>query len=61
MMLDNLYPRTKSDLLHAIQKMPINKIQIIDGYVSADERELLKAVKDMAAGSYDVTIILVRS
>ena len=61
MMLDNLYPRTKPDLLRAIQKMRINKIQIIDGYVSADERELLKAVKDMAAGSYDVTIILVRS
>ena len=61
MMLDNLYPRTKPDLLRAIQKMPINKIQIIDGYVSADERELLKAVKEMAAGSYDFTIILVRS
>lgn len=61
MMLDNLYPRTKPDLLRAIQKMPINKIQIIDGYVSADERDLIKAAKDMAAGNHDLTIILVRS
>ena len=61
MMLDNLYPRTKPDQLRAIQKMPINKIQIIDGYGSADERELLKAAKDMAAGNHDLTIILVRS
>ena len=61
MMLDNLYPRTKPDLLRAIQKMPINKIQIIDGYGSADERELFKAAKDMAAGNHDLTIILVRS
>jgi hypothetical protein len=61
MMLDNLYPRTKPDLLRAIQKMPINKIQIIDGYGSADERDLIKAAKDMAAGNHDLTIILVRS
>ena len=61
MMLDNLYPRTKPELLRAIQKMPINKIQIIDGYGSADERDLIKAAKDMAAGNHDLTIILVRS
>ena len=61
MMLDNLYPRTKNDLVRAIQKMRINKIEVIDGYTSADERELTKAAKSMSAGSSDVTIILVRS
>ena len=61
MMLDNLYPRTKNDLVRTLQKMPINKIQIIDGYVTADERDLIKAAKDMAAGNHDLTIILVRS
>ena len=45
MMLDNLYPRTKSDLIRAIQKMRINKIEVIDGYVPADERDLIKAAK----------------
>ena len=44
-MLDNLYPRTKSELVRAIQKMRINKIEFIDGYVSADEKDLLKAAK----------------
>jgi len=61
MMLDDLYPRTKNDLVRAIQKMLIKKIEVIDGYTSADERELTKAAKRMSAGSGDLTIILVRS
>ena len=61
MMLDNLYPRTKNDLVRAIQKMLINKIEVIDGYTPSDVRELTKVAKSMSAGSGDVTIILVRS
>ena len=61
MMLENLYPRTKNDLVRAVQKMRISKIEVIDGYVPADERELVKAAKDLSQGSGDVTIILVRS
>ena len=61
MMIDNLYPRTKNDLVRAIQKMLIKKIEVIDGCTSADERALTKAAKRMSAGSGDVTIILVRS
>lgn len=61
MMLDNLYPRTKSELLRAIQKMRVNKIEIIDGYVPNDERNLLKTAREMAAGNHDLTVILVRS
>jgi len=61
MMLDNLYHRTKSDLVRAIQKMRINKIEVIDGYVPADERELLQTVKELSKGHHDLTIILVRS
>ena len=61
MMLDDLYPRTKPDLVRAIQKMRINKIEVIDGYVPSDERDLLKAARDMSAGNHDLTIILVRS
>ena len=61
MMLDNLYPRTKNDLVRAIQQMRISKIEVIDGYVPADERDLVKAAKDLTYGSGDVTIILVRS
>ena len=61
MMLDNLYPRTKNDLVRAVQKMRISKIEVIDGYVPADERELVKVAKDLSQGSGDLTIILVRS
>jgi hypothetical protein len=61
MMLEHLIPRSKTDLVRVIQKMRISKIEVLDGYVAANERELVKAAKDMSAGSGDVTIILVRS
>ena len=61
MMLDNLYPRNKADLVRAIQKMRINQIEVIDGYSPADERELLQTAKELSKGHHDLTIILVRS
>jgi hypothetical protein len=61
MMIDNLYPRTKPDLVRAIQKMRVGKIEVIDGYTPVDERDLVKAARDMSAGNNDLTIILVRS
>lgn len=60
-MLEHLLPKSKADLVRVIQKMRISKIEVLDGYVLSDERELVKAAKDMSAGSGDVTIILVRS
>jgi hypothetical protein len=61
MMLEQTYPTTKAELLRAIQKMKINKIKVFDGYTSGDERDLVKAAKDMMVGNHDLTIILVRS
>jgi hypothetical protein len=61
MMIDNLYPRTKPDLVRAIQKMRVGKIEVIDGYTPVDERDLVKSAKAMSQGSGDLTIILVRS
>ena len=61
MMLDNLYPRTKADLVRALQKMRINQIEVIDGYTQADERALNKMAKELSSGHHDLTIILVRS
>ena len=61
MMLEHTYPTTKAELVRAVQKMKINKIKVFDGYVLSDERELVKAAKDMMVGNHDLTIILVRS
>ena len=61
MIADAVYPRTKPDLVRAIQKMRIGKIEVIDGYTPSDERDLLKAAKDMSVGNHDLTIILLRS
>jgi hypothetical protein len=60
-MIDNRYPRTKPDLVRAIQKMRISKIEVIDGYAPADERQLLKTAKELSKGHHDLTIILMRS
>lgn len=61
MMLETLYPRTKADLVRAIQKMPIKKTDVIDGYVPADHRALLDAAKDMSRGHGDLTIVMIKS
>ena len=61
MMLEQTYPTTKAELVRAIQKMKINKIKVFDGYVPSDERDLVKAAKDMMVANHDLTIILVRS
>jgi isopropylmalate/homocitrate/citramalate synthase len=61
MMLENIYPRTKSQLVRALQQMPIKKIEVIDGFVPANEHELIKAANEMSLGPDDVTIILVKS
>ena len=61
MMIDNLYPRTKPDLVRAIQKMRVGKIEVIDGYTLVDERDLVKTAKQLSQGKDDLTIILVRS
>ena len=60
-MIDNRYPRTNPDLVRAIQKMRVGKIEVIDGYTPVDERDLVKSTKAMSQGSGDLTIILVRS
>ena len=60
-MLEQSYPTTKAGLVRAVQKMKINKIIVFDGYVTSDERDLVKAAKDMMVGNHDLTVILVRS
>ena len=61
MILEHTYPTTKAELVRAVQKMKINKIKVFDGYVPSEERDLVKAAKDMMVGNHDLTIILVRS
>ena len=61
MMLEQSYPTTKVELVRSVQKMKINKIKVFDGYAPTDERDLVKAAKDMMVANHDLTIILVRS
>lgn len=61
MMIDKVYPRTKTDLIRAIQNMPIKKIEVIDGYKPADERGLVKVAKALSSGSGDVSIVIIKT
>ena len=61
MMFEKAHPRTKPDLVRAIQKMPIKKIEVIDAYTPVDERDLIKTAKAMSVGSGDMTIIIIKS
>ena len=61
MMIEKVYPKTKPDLVSAVQKMRINKIEVIDGYAPADKRGPVKVAKAMATGSHDLIIIMVPS
>ena len=60
-MIDSLYPRTKNDLINAIQRMKIERIEIIDGYSPEQEQELMLLAKGMSQGVDDLTIIMARS
>ena len=61
MMFEKVYPKTKNDLVRAIQKMWVGKIKVIDGYTPTDERDLIKTAKGMSVGSGDMTIIIIKS
>jgi len=61
MMMDCLFPKTKSELIKVLQRMRISKIEILDGYQASDSKTLETLARDMSAGSHDLTVILVRS
>jgi hypothetical protein len=56
-----IYPRTKSDLLRAMQRMQIDRISVIEPYGEDRKQELDTALRDLSRGLGDVTVIVLRS
>ena len=61
MIADALYPRTKSSLISALQKMKVQEVVVHEPYHVSDERDLMKLAKYMSSKPGNVTIILVRT
>lgn len=54
-------PKTKQELVRALQKQSISQIRLFDPYDPADAKTLTKTAKEMVAGSGEVTVILVKT
>ncbi len=61
MIKDTIYPKTKQDLIKAIQRQRIQQIEVIEPYDPAKYQDLTKSAKAMFNRRGDVTIILVRT
>ena len=61
MISETLYPRSKSDLVRAIQRMPIDRISIIEPYDKTRDADIAAALSDLGRGSGNVTVVILRS
>lgn len=56
-----IYPRTKSDLIRAMQRMQIDRIEVVEPYGADRRADLDAALRELTRGTGDVTVIVLRS
>jgi hypothetical protein len=56
-----IYPRTKSDLIRAMQRMQIDRIEVVEPYGEDRRADIDTALRELNRGSGDVTVIILRS
>jgi len=56
-----IYPRTKSDLIRALQRMQVDKVAVVEPYGEDRRQDLEIALRDLGRGTGDVTVIVIRS
>jgi hypothetical protein len=61
MIKDTIYPKTKQDLIKALQRQRIQQIEVIEPYDPSQDQDLTKTAKAMFNRPGDVTIIMVRT
>jgi hypothetical protein len=61
MISDTLYPRTKSDLVRAIQRMQIDRISIVEPYDKSRDGDIAAALHELGRGSGNVTVVFLRT
>jgi len=61
MISEAIYPKTKSDLVRALQRMQIDRMQIVEPYDKSRDDELLSILRELNRGSGSISIIILRS
>lgn len=61
MIKDSIYPKTKQDLIKALQRQRIQQIEVIEPYDPAQDQDFIKTAKVMFNRPGNVTIIMVRT
>ena len=61
MIKDFIYPKTKQELIKALQRQRIQQIEIIEPYDPANDQDLTKTAKALFNRPGEVTIIMVRT
>jgi hypothetical protein len=61
MIAETLYPRTKSDLVRAVQRMQIDRISIVEPYDKSRDADIAAALNELSRGSGNVTVVILRT
>lgn len=61
MIAETLYPRTKSDLVRAVQRMQIDRISIVEPYDKSRDADIAAALNEVSRGSGNVTVVILRT
>lgn len=61
MISEAVYPKTKSDLVKALQRMPIDRIKIIEPYDKTRDQEIQTTLRELNYGTGDITVVILRS
>jgi len=61
MISEATYPKTKSDLVRALQRMSIDRIRIIEPYDESRKQDVESAIRELNRSTGEVTVIVLRS
>lgn len=61
MISEAVYPKSKSDLIRALQRMQIDKIEVVEPYAADRRADLDATLRELTRGTGDVTVIVLRS
>jgi hypothetical protein len=61
MISEATYPKTKSDLVRALQRMSIDRIKIIEPFDESRKQDVESAIRELNRSTGEVTVIVLRS
>jgi len=61
MISEAIYPKTKPDLVRALQRMQIDRMQIVEPYDKSRDDEILSILRELNRGGGSISIVILRS